>query len=421
MKVRLEEMLAARDRRAGIQEEMLAGGQGKCLACLTLNIAGDVKRTRMSRMLFDRGLSEMEKLGLRVIEYREIDEKTGSEAFWLLDEEAESIKEVLERIEEDESIGAARLFDFDVLTYEGTPQKLSRKSGRKCLLCDRPAVECARSRRHGLDAVKKATDNKLREFCADTLAAAAHDALIAELETTPKPGLVDMNNNGAHSDMDIETMRRSADALQPYFKDAALLGMCGCDMKQLRARGIEADREMLDVTGGVNTHKGMVYSMGLLLAGMGKVLSDKDEEDMISPYERAMENAASLAKEDVAGRDFGATKEACEGFPNAEYAAERLRCYSKNNEIDDAAVFALIDSMARLEDTNIQRRGGDEGLAFVREEASRIAAMPEVDRLKAAKELDNEMIKKNLSPGGSADMLALAFLLDTWKRISHNL
>ena len=73
----------------------------------------------------------------------------------------------------------------------------------------------------------------LRNFCADTLAAAAHDALIAELETTPKPGLVDMNNNGAHSDMDVDMMRRSADALRPYFKDAALMGMNGCSMKEL--------------------------------------------------------------------------------------------------------------------------------------------------------------------------------------------
>jgi len=421
MKVRLEEMLGARDRRAAIQEEMLAGGQGRCLACLTLNIAGDVKRTRMSRMLFDRGLSEMEKRGLRVIEYREIDEKTGSEAFWLLDEEAESVKELLERIEEDESIAAARLFDFDVLTYDGAPIKLSRKAGRKCLICERPAAECSRSRRHGLDAVKEATDNMLRNFCADTLAAAAHDALIAELETTPKPGLVDMNNNGAHSDMDIDTLRRSADALLPYFKDAALMGMSGCSMKELRARGIEADREMLDVTGGVNTHKGMVYSMGLLVSGMGRTLADESEAGAENIYEQAIKNAADLARADIAGRDFGATKEACEGFPNAVYSAERLGIYKHRHEVNQAAALALIDSMARLDDTNILRRGGAEGLAFVREEASRVAAMPEVDRLKAAKELDDEMIKRNLSPGGSADMLALAFLLDTWKRISHNL
>ena len=90
---------------------------------------------------------------------------------------------------------------------------------------------------------------------------------------------------------------------------------------------------MLEVTGGVNTHKGMVYSMGLLACGMGMVLQNRTnliwraaKQDTNILYEKAMSKAAaSLAGEDIAGRDFGATKEACEGFPNAVYCAERLR------------------------------------------------------------------------------------------------
>ena len=407
MTVNLEEMLAARDRRAEIQSRLLANADDDaCLACLTLNIAGDVKRTAMTRMLFDRGLSEFEALGFKVLDYVEIDEATGSEAFWLLEENAEDVKSKLEKIEEDSSIAASRLFDFDVLTRgksadDCTPVKLSRSTGRTCLLCDKPAAECSRNRTHGLDAIKEETDRMLREFCSDTLAQSAYDALIAELETTPKPGLVDLNNNGAHKDMNPETFRKSAAVLTSYFKDAALLGMSGCSMKELRARGIEADRAMFDATGGVNTHQGMIYTMGLLLAGMGKSLTQGGDY---------IENASSLAKED-ADRDFGATAHAVAGFPDAIYCAERLEIHRNNQDENTAAVFALIDSIARIDDSNILRRGGAEALKFAKDRASKIAELPAEERLRAAEKFDREMIDRNLSPGGSADMLALAFLI----------
>lgn len=408
MTVTLEEMLAARDRRAEIQSRLLANADaGACLACLTLNIAGDVKRTAMTRMLFDRGLSDFEALGFKVLDYVEIDEATGSEAFWLLEENAEEVKSKLERIEEDADIAGSRLFDFDVLVQgkpavdDCAPVKLSRTTGRKCLLCDKPAAECSRNRTHGLDAIKEETDRMLREFCSDTLAQSAYDALIAELETTPKPGLVDLNNNGAHKDMNPETFRKSAAVLTSYFKDAALLGMGGCSMKELRARGIEADRSMFEATGGINTHQGMIYSMGLLLAGRGKSLTQGGDY---------IENASSLAKED-ADRDFGATAHAVAGFPDAIYCAERLEIHRNNQDENTAAVFALIDSIARIDDSNIMRRGGAEALKFAKDRASKIAELPAEERLRAAEEFDREMIDRNLSPGGSADMLALAFLI----------
>ena len=413
MQINLEQMLAARDRRAEIQNKLLANAEpGACLVCLTLNIAGDVKRTPMTRMLFDRGLFEFGKPGLDVQEYIETDEPTGTEAFWLLDEDAEDVKRRLESIEEDKTIAASRLFDFDVLTYDGFgPQKLSRTKSRKCLICDKPAAECSRSRAHGLDAVKAETDRLLKEFCSDTLAKAAYDSLIAELETTPKPGLVDLNNNGSHTDMDVDTFIVSANTLLPYFKDAALLGMNGCSMKELRARGIQADKEMFEATGGINTHQGMIYSMGLLLAGMGRSLTIGGG---------CIDNASSLAKED-AKQNFGATSHAISGFPDAVYCAERLALHSESNDINNAAVFAIIDSMARLEDTNLIRRGGRDGLNFTKKKAAETATLPKDNRMEAIYRFDEEMIERNLSPGGSADMLALAFLINKWNGISHNL
>ena len=403
--VDLEQMLAARERRAAIQSRMLGGADGRgCLVCLTLNIAGDVKRTPMTKMLFDRGVKELESLGVSVTDRRIIDEATGSEAFWLLDEEGERIKPLLEGIED--SFPAARLYDFDLIMPGGA--KLSRKEARKCLICDAPAAECARSRRHGLAQIKKATDDLLAEACAETLAEAARDSLLDELRTTPKPGLVDMNNNGSHPDMDADMFERSADALLSYFEDAARMGLDGCGMAALRRRGLQAEKEMFAATGGVNTHKGLIYTMGLLLAGMGRCLREGG---------KCTEHAAALACEDALYGARGATGEAASGFPGALYCLSRLERYRQAG-CEDAAALALCDSMKKLEDTNLLHRGGPEELGHVRACAARISAMPPEERINELYVMDRDLTDRGLSPGGSADMLALALLLERWHDLS---
>ena len=450
-KVEVEHMLAARDRRVDIQNKMLREGSGECcLACLTLNIAGEIKRTPMTKMLFDRGVKEFDALGYDVRDSLIIDEFTGSEAFWLTKGDAAEVKRRLEAVED--SFPAARLFDFDVLEPSGT--KLSRNESRRCLICDRPAAECARSRAHGLDTIKEATQKLLKDFCASELAEEAYRALLEEVYTTPKPGLVDLNNSGAHKDMDVTLFEKSAEALKPYFYDAALLGMGGCSMTELRERGLAAEKEMFAATGGVNTHKGMVYSMGLLLAGMGMALAIDGEDtnngsesaDILTdpessaieggPVHRAILNAAGLASEDAERmlaisradpqtngaavlRDYGAlgaTGHAASGFPDAVYTAGRLGHYIKEEKMTarEAGALALCDCMARLEDTNLLHRGGSEGLEYTKERAASICALSASERTQALEELDKDMIDRNLSPGGSADMLAIAFLLVNW-------
>ena len=422
--VSLEQVLDARERRAAIQNKMLVGaGPGQCLVCLTLNIAGDVKRTPMTRMLFTRGTEELKAQKFRIADSFMLDEVTGTEGFWLAEEDPAEVKKRLETVED--SFPAARLFDFDVLTAGGT--KLSRNVSRRCLICDAPAAECARSRRHGLDAVKSATDRLLRQFCADELAKAAHDSLLDELYTTPKPGLVDLMSCGAHKDMDVPLFEKSADALLPYFRDAVLMGMDLCEMEDLRRRGLEAEWKMFGATGGVNTHKGMVYSMGLLLAGMGRCLTEggdcidhatdlarRDAEKYLrEASERPVTNGGNAYRRYGAG---GATAEAASGFPGAKYCFSMLKQY-RDLGCGNPAALAFCDIMAVLEDTNLLHRGGEEGLGYARQAATEIAAMPESERIRALAELDDELIGRNLSPGGSADMLALALLLERWQKL----
>lgn len=424
--VTLNDMLDARERRANAQSAMLASADASCcLVSFSLNIAGDVKRTPKTRLLFDEGLRVFGRLGFREIRRTLFDGTTGSEALILLREDANAVKEALEQLEE--AFPAARLFDFDVLNAEGI--KLSRSIPRRCLVCDGPAAVCARSRAHGLDAVRAATDALLDEFCAGMLADTARRALVLELETTPKPGLVDKHNNGAHTDMDVPLFLKSAASLVPYFKAAARLGIADAGMPPLKEAGLSAERAMFDATNGVNTHKGMIYSMGLLLYGMGKSLSFGGD---------AVKHAAALAGTDaderlsraLACRDTngakalcdhgarGAVGEAADGFFHACYCADRLIAHRHS---DHPGALALLDVMIVLSDTNLLHRGGEAGLRYAQENALRIAMLPEDRRIEAMETFDRGMIERRLSPGGAADMLALGFLLDAWRTLSKDL
>ena len=419
-------MLDARERRAREQSAMLASADDSCcLVSFSLNIAGDVKRTARTRLLFDEGLRAFDALGFCELSRKLFDGVTGTEALILLSEDETKVKKTLERLED--AFPAARLFDFDVLNASG--EKLSRSVPRRCLICGGPAADCARSRAHGLDAVKAATDALLSEFCADTLAYTAHFALERELLTTPKPGLVDRENNGAHADMDVPLFLKSAAALVPYFKTAVRLGLSDAGMAPLKDAGLSAERAMFAATNGVNTHKGMIYSMGLLLYGMGKALcfggdavdhaaalaKTDAEERLLNALAKTCTNGAKVYRDHGAR---GAVGEAADGFFHARYCADRLKAHEGS---ENPGALALVDVMVVLEDVNLLHRGGEDGLRFARENALRIAMLPEDERIDALRALDREMIGRNLSPGGAADMLALGYLLDAWRTLSKDL
>lgn len=337
----------------------------------------------------------------------------------------EQVKNITQCIEE--KFPAARLFDMDVIGDKG---KLSRANRRKCLICSRPAVECARSRAHGEAAVIRMTEKLLRGYAEEMLSEAAYMSLLDELYTTPKPGLVDKNNNGAHSDMNVPLFEKSAEALKPYFRQAVRIGMSGGGMRTLREVGMRCEKTMFIATSGINTHKGIIYSMGLLLAGIGRSITEGGEW---------IENAVALARADIETRlknagehpltngnkvyaaygAKGAVGEAAEGFKTALFAADRLRDYSELT--DTPGILVLCDIMGILEDTNILHRGGKPGLEFVQNRAKEIGMLPIKQRKDELYKMDKEMIERNLSPGGCADILALAYFMAKWEKISEDL
>ena len=263
-------------------------------------------------------------------------------------------------------------------------------------------------------------------------------ALQAELDTTPKPGLVDRNDNGAHRDMDHTLMQRSIKALHPYFVRLAQLGFtdkqpCHDEIVNI---GIEAEREMFKATGGVNTHKGALFSIGLAavaLAGESFCRITQAEgcgtmayNDVNSKQIQSLSNSiASLARlfPDTNGTHGskakannilkGALDNAREGYTQL-FKAWLPFYIDRIAEGDNYALHkTLLRIMCDLDDTNIVYRTSIETMQEVKTEARQMLDTSRniVNFEAALQAMNTDYIHRNISPGGSADMLSLVVFL----------
>lgn len=263
----------------------------------------------------------------------------------------------------------------------------------------------------------------------------ATQALQAELDTTPKPGLVDKDNNGAHRDMDYALMQRSIHTLHPYFVQLALLGFADTlpSHTSIRDIGIEAERAMLAATNGVNTHKGALFSMGLavvaaaheeikIAANEEQILKERNggEEVLVSLQTTIKALAASFP--DTSGTHGSKAKLLSKGttaikgaLDNAREGyemlfAEWLPFYIERRKERDAHTLhkTLLRIMCDLDDTNVIYRTD---LATAEEVKQEARALLDNFAETALKDMDRRYTARNISPGGAADMLSLTIFI----------
>ena len=259
-------------------------------------------------------------------------------------------------------------------------------------------------------------------------------ALQAELDTTPKPGLVDRNDNGAHSDMDHALMHRSILALHPYFVRLAQIGFDNHQPRhgEIQQVGIEAEQAMFKATGGVNTHKGALFSIGLAAVVLGgaaycRTTQVKDADDynnniQLHSLSNSIASLASLfpdtsgthgSKAKANNKLKGALDNAREGYPQL-FKAWLPFYLDRLAEGDGYALHkTLLRIMCDLDDTNIVYRTSMETMQEVQAEARRMLEhIPETTHFEAALQaMNTDYIRRNISPGGSADMLSLVVFL----------
>lgn len=244
----------------------------------------------------------------------------------------------------------------------------------------------------------------------------ATQALQAELDTTPKPGLVDKDNNGAHRDMDYALMQRSIDTLHPYFVKLALLGSTDAlpTHTSIRDIGIEAEKAMLSATNGVNTHKGALFSMGLAVVAAAHEKNTDSLQTTIKALAASFPDtngthgskAKLLSKGTTAIK--GALDNAREGYEML--FAEWLPFYIERRKEHDAHTLhkTLLRIMCDLDDTNVIYRTD---LATAEEVKQEARALLDSFSEAALKDMDRHYTTRNISPGGAADMLSLTIFI----------
>ena len=270
--------------------------------------------------------------------------------------------------------------------------------------------------------------------------AIAARALLDEVGTTPKPGLVDLHDNGAHKDMCYDTFVTSTDAVAPYIARMAqegltwngpLPGLFG----RIRPIGVEAEQAMFRATNGVNTHKGIIFSLGIIAASAGYDYGRRRSFDC----EAILTACRDMTFEALEG-DFGRIDpenpkthgerlyvrygcrgirgEAQDGFPSIRTVAlpamRKLISENPGTDRDKIYLHILLTLMAQVDDTNILTRSDPETLAYAKREAARIldcGSAFTAQGMAETEKLNLDFIKRNISPGGCADLLAITIFL----------
>ena len=276
-----------------------------------------------------------------------------------------------------------------------------------------------------LDGVRQGTAGSGE---ANVVAALAHEVLVAEVMTWPKPGLVSHVDAGSHDDMDAGTLLRSAEAIRPFFAELVEAGASDAGMPILRAIGLRAEERMMAATCGVNAHRGAIFSLGLICAaegaaGVGTLSAEEraaavgrrwGQEIRLTPSPRSTHGAQAARLHGVGG----AAAEAAEGFPTVRTVGLPALRRGRRLAPDDpeaARVECFFGLMAVVDDTNLLHRGGMPGLNFAREAAAQFleaGGIAAPDWRKQAERSHRAFVARRLSPGGSADLLAATLLLE---------
>jgi triphosphoribosyl-dephospho-CoA synthase len=287
-----------------------------------------------------------------------------------------------------------------------------------------PGVSCKRVAPASPHFLKRDALRRDHAICVE-IGRIAVRSLHAELTLYPKPGLVSLIDNGSHGDMSAATLMRSLFSLRHYFIRIARAGFDDAPFAVLKQLGIEAERRMLVATQGINTHRGAIFSLGLLCAAAGRCHAQRmapsatavraillrNWGDALAAHTQSIAADSHGFQAAVKHAASGAREEAALGLPSIfDVALPMLnRTLAAGRGWDRARIDALFGLMARISDTNVYHRGGKEGAVMVRRCAQQFLAFggtahPEWKA--AAMQCHRLFVERRLSPGGAADLLA---------------
>jgi len=342
------------------------------------------------------------------------------------------IKQICEDFEESHPLG--RFVDVDLNDLYGNT--VSSGKSKLCFFCrEKPAIECRRENAHDFDELRKYMFSEMTEYngkqreerITKKLAFLAKHAILAEISLTPKPGLVDQFSSGSHSDMNYKTFLDSTKAISQWFGKLVLEGFAFRDddltkaLPRLRNIGLQMESAMFEATGNVNTQKGIVFFMGLSLFACGKLFSKNDyfqEKEFRSIIKGICKDMVKNEMGNPSGESHGEKIFLKYGFSGARGEAESgfamvfnfglPQLFQARGFNDEALTKCFLAIAANNDDTNILFRSNPEVLNGFKN-LCRIA----LDDFNPTNydALIDVCKQENISPGGSADLLAVTIFV----------
>ena len=452
----LHALLAAKEARMRRRRSLQRHYPGVALS-LSVNMPGPVKDSADIRDLFDYAVSSLQRAcalqGWPVRACRVVYADTGPHAVLVVQGEAAALKQAACTLEEEQDYG--RLLDVDVYDTAGHAVRvLERPEGRHCFVCAEPAALCMRGQRHSPEELLTAVQSMLVGFRARLsrdisppaacYGALGLEAMLHEAAACPSPGLVDPLHRGSHSDMDFFTFQRSSAALGFSLCRCVQAGMGHREappalLPVLRRVGREAEKDMLRATDGVNTQKGLLFSLGLTLGATGLLLRDglpvtpealghcvrqmtggMVERELHGELEHARHTSAPLTAGQRAWLEFGIAGirgEVEAGFPSVlQVGLPTLeQALTQGEHTNKALLRTLLALMSTVNDTTILARSGRHASLLTVQRRARVlldSGLLDSQEWKAALwALDAALVDENLSPGGSADLLAVTWFM----------
>lgn len=446
----LDEFLDAREKRVEKQKELIAQYKSSLIS-MRCNYPGEEKNSFISNSIVEAIYKEIVDIFQnKILNVHKIESLEGKSYLLNIKMDSLELKKIVMEVEENHILG--RCVDIDVFSEKGTP--ISRKyfglEKRKCYICNEMAFVCSRKKTHTLKELEKEIEKKYsfylkmskkNEKISEILGDLALKAMILEVSAAPSFGLVSPLTSGSHKDMDYYTFLESSFTIKPYLKKMANFGYSSFPLelifKKIRKVGIEAEKKMFLATKDINTHKGMIFLMGIAVTAAAKAHYENMGFQDIS---KIIVNMCSEIMEDF--KDLKSKKSLTHGEKlYLEYGIKGIRgevvgglenifsggldileeSLKKDSSINLAMIQTLIFFMKTLEDSTILHRHGVKILNEVKKDADFLLKKGGVyseNGLKEIMKMEKRYIELGISPGGSADSLAVTLFLYEIKKIN---
>lgn len=412
----MDKILLAREKRSNLIKAKIDNSSvtNYTLVIIKANVIGVNKSPYYAYLIINVFLKRF-KDNLDIINYEFYETADGP--FYLLEVKS-NIKEVkLLCIDLEELHPLGRLVDLDVYNKDGSFSRRELGYGfRKCLVCDDLAIKCMRNSKHTLTDIENQTNKIVRDYLDSIILELIDKSITMEATLDPKFGLVTINSNGSHPDMNFDLLMDSKGAIKDDLKKMFLYGFDNDDIATgfLKARklGLDTEGKMYKATNNVNTYKGLIFILGIVLVAVGYALKNNRNDlfnlikiigkDLVKELEE--EDYKTFGKYAYTNFGFlGARGEVHSGLENVRWAKELLTNYS-----NETLTKTLIYLIRNTEDTVLLKRSKTiEKYNYFK---CLVGSIEEYN-LEKINEITNECIKNNISFGGSADLLVASIFI----------